>query len=226
VVLEALRAGTEVKRVFVADGEDLPRELLSLAARRDVPVLCVSPAIVSALSDTVTPQGVVAVVRAPAVRLDDIAEDASLVLVLAGVRDPGNAGTLVRSAAAARADAVVFAPDTVDPFGPKTVRASAGALFRVPVVTGAGLAEWIHALSARGVRILAADAAGAPADEVDLARPVAFVLGNEASGLPRDLQPHVDARVAIPMPGPLESLNAAVAGSILLFEAIRQRRAR
>ena len=149
-----------------------------------------------------------------------------LALVLADVRDPGNAGTLVRSALAAGAGAVVFAKGSVDPLHPKVVRSAAGSLFQIPIVRGPQLQDVAEVLSGLGVALVGA-AADASTDmyEADLARPVAIVLGNEAWGLPPEATDRTDLTVRIPMPGPAESLNVSVAGSILLFEALRQRRA-
>jgi TrmH family RNA methyltransferase len=180
--------------------------------------------VLAALSETRTPQGVVAVARMP----DGTAEvpaDADLVLVLAGVSDPGNAGTLVRSAVAAGAGAVVFTEGSVDPLGPKTVRASAGALFHTTILRDVAVEEVTTDLRSRGLLVVGAAVQGEPIDRLDLTGPVAFVLGNEAWGLPEELSLGLDAVASIPMPGPTESLNVGVAGSILLFEAVRQRRA-
>jgi TrmH family RNA methyltransferase len=215
-----------VQQIFIGADGSVVDEIESLAARNGVPLLHASSRVIDALSDTATPQDAVAVVDVPRRGLDDIPSASSLLLLLAEVRDPGNAGTLVRSAVAGGADAVVFGAGSVDAFGPKAVRAAAGALFRTVVVTDVDLVGCSHLLRTRGLVILAADAAGDPADEVDLTRPLALVVGNEARGLDARLAALPDARVSIPMPGPMESLNAGVAGSVLLFEAVRQRRAR
>jgi TrmH family RNA methyltransferase len=152
-------------------------------------------------------------------------KDADLIVVLAEVRDPGNAGTLVRSAAAAGADAVIFAKGAVDPLSAKTSRSAAGALFRIPIVLGVELEDAIEGLRQRGLVLVAADPrADMPLEACDMTRPVALILGNEAQGVPPRLDPMVHETVVIPMPGATESLNVAVAGSILLFEAVRQRR--
>jgi TrmH family RNA methyltransferase len=214
--------------VFLDDelaGADELGELGELAMRCGAVVTRVPPRVVASLSDTPTPQGVVAVAEMPDARLHEIPSGPSLVVVLAGVRDPGNAGTLIRSAAAAGADAIVFCTGTVDPWHPKSVRSAAGAAFALPVVRGMGLAHAVGALRAHGCTVLAAEASGPPADECDLTRPVAFVLGNEASGMDVADRALVDGSVSVPMPGRIDSLNVAIAGSVLLFEASRQRRA-
>jgi TrmH family RNA methyltransferase len=185
----------------------------------------VDRAVGRALSQTVTAPGVVAVVRAPGVALSDIPSGADLVLVLAEVRDPGNAGTLIRSAAAAGADAVIFSTRAVDPLSDKTVRSAAGAVFRVPLVRDIELDVGIKALRGRGFAVVGTDARGSATPEsCDMTRPIVLLLGNEAHGIPGPIEGLIDEVVGIPMPGAAESLNVGVAGSILLFEAVRQRR--
>lgn len=219
---DALDAGVEVEDVFVA--EDLEDEALFKAlSTRDISPWIVDREVIGTLSHTVTPQGVVAVVSDPSVSTE-VLSSVDLSLVLAEVRDPGNAGTLVRTAAAAGAGAVVFSTGCVDPLHPKVVRSAAGALFRVPLVRAAALDEVADRLRRAGTTLVGA-AAGARATlyDVDLTAPVALVLGNEAWGLPPSADALLDTRVSIPMPGPIESLNVSTAGAILLFEALRQR---
>jgi RNA methyltransferase, TrmH family len=148
-----------------------------------------------------------------------------LVVVLADIRDPGNAGTVLRSADAAGADAVVLAGDSVDPYNGKAVRASAGSLFHLPVVRGAPLAAALDAARAAGLRVLAADGGGeADLDEVDLGGPTAWLFGNEAWGLPAALGALADARVRIPISPRAESLNLAAAAAVCLFASAREHR--
>ncbi|MDQ4096238.1 MAG: RNA methyltransferase [Actinomycetota bacterium] len=223
VVLEAVASGAEVHDVFVHEELDDPALHQALEVSAATPVT-VARDVIEMLSETVTPQGVVAVVAAPGHDLE-VVRDASLAVVLAQVRDPGNAGTLIRSATAAGADAVVFSSGSVDPLHPKVVRSAAGAVFRVPIVRSVALEEALTALREAGIRIIGTSTrGGVDLYEVDLAEPSAFVLGNEAWGLPGEVEEAVDVLVGIPMPGPAESLNVSIAGSILLFEALRQRR--
>jgi RNA methyltransferase, TrmH family len=176
--------------------------------------------------DTVTPQAVAAVARRNPAAIDEVAGTQGLVVVLAGVSDPGNAGTLLRSAEASGAAAVIATSGSVDLFAPKTVRASAGSLFRVPVVIDGSAAEVIDVLRDHGRRCVATVArGGVPYDESDLTAEVAIVLGNEAHGLDTELVDRLDLTVTIPMLGAAESLNVAMAGTILCFESARQRRA-
>ncbi len=178
--------------------------------------------------DAVTPQGVAAIGRFAARPPAEVAGDAGpLALVLVGVADPGNAGTLLRSAEAAGAGAVLFCDGSVDPYGPKCVRASAGSLFRLAVSRDADAGAALAALAAHGLTTVATLARGAPPyDAGDLAGPLAIVLGSEAHGLPPAIGAAVDRVVTIPMAGRAESLNVAMAGTILCFESLRQRRRR
>jgi RNA methyltransferase, TrmH family len=221
VVAEALSAGAYVVEVFVIPGAS--EKIESLAAAADVPVHRVSEQVLASVSDTATPQGVVARVRSPALSIEELELGAGLVVVLADVRDPGNAGTLMRSALAVGADGVVACSGAVDPLHPKTVRASAGAIFRISLVRGVEVGAAVEALRARGLVVVGADQNGADAWTVDLTRPLALVIGNEAWGMGSTVRSAVDEVVSIPMPGPTESLNAGIAGSVLLFEALRQR---
>jgi TrmH family RNA methyltransferase len=180
--------------------------------------------------DTESPQGVAALVEPPQFSLTEaLVGPAPLVVLTAALQDPGNFGTIVRSAEAFGATGVIALPGTVDVWNAKALRASAGSAFRVPVVAEKANAA-LAALRERGIRLVAAIAAigdreAIPCTDVDLKAPTAILIGNEGSGLSQDLLERADAHVAIPMPGPVESLNAAVAASVLLYEAARQRNA-
>ena len=223
-ISEALAAGDIVTDVY-ASPDPAHEELLGRSrAQPDIRVHEVTEPVVKALSETQAPQGIVAVGRMSSCSVEELAQGADLILVLAEVRDPGNAGTLVRSAVAAGATGVVFTENGVDPFGSKTVRASAGTLFRTKVARSAPLRETLETLRSSGLRTVGADAgASLSATEADLTRPLALVLGNESWGVPSEMQDLLDESVAIHMPGPVESLNVGIAGSILLFECVRQR---
>lgn len=180
--------------------------------------------IVKAISDSVTPQGMVAVLASPLKELADVQNTNGLALLLAGVSDPGNVGTLIRTAAAAGADAVVLTEGSADPLNPKTVRASASALFATTIVTDVTLDVALKDLAARGYRLVGADSGvDASLYEQDLSGPTALVLGNESWGLSGSQSEKFDALVSIPMPGRMESLNVATAGSVIVFELLRQR---
>jgi TrmH family RNA methyltransferase len=227
LVLEALRAGLTVHEVLCAPGA--ATEVEAEAVARGVPVLRVQPEVLAKAVDAVTPQGVAAVAARPEVSLDaalHAARDAAITLVLVDVNDPGNAGTLLRTAEAAGAAAVLFCGASVDPCNPKCVRASAGALFHLPVASGGDVVSVLEGLGSAGVRRAATVVRhGTPYDAVDLTGPVALVLGNEAHGLPPELHGLVDERLSIPMVGRSESLNVAMAGAVVCFESLRQRRA-
>jgi TrmH family RNA methyltransferase len=208
------------------DGSSPPPAVADAVARAQtagIRVYQLGPGVVEKVADTVTPQPLLAVVRTPVATLDDLAE-ATFVVVCVDVRDPGNAGAVIRSADAAGADAVVCCAGTVDPFNPKTVRASAGSVLHLPVVAGGEPADVLDALKARGLRCLAAVAhGGTDYTAVDLRSPLALVLGNEGAGLPDTLGEKLDLGVTIPMAGRAESLNVSMAAAVLCFEVRRAR---
>jgi RNA methyltransferase, TrmH family len=176
------------------------------------------------VADTVTPQPVAAVVASLDVTLDAL-DAAEFVVVCVDVRDPGNLGTVLRVAEAAGAGGVICCESCVDAFSPKTVRASAGSLFHVPVVAGGEPLEVLDRMGRRGLHRVGTDPhGGAPYDTVDLTRPTALVLGNEAHGLPGSVASELDVTVTIPMAGRTESLNVGMAAAVLCFERARQRR--
>jgi len=229
VLAEALGAGAAVESVYL-DPTAAGNAELALAERcleAGARVFELEPGVMSRVAGTVTPQPLLAVVATVDVPMEVLgASRPDLVVVCVDVRDPGNAGTVLRSAAAAGAGAVVCCQGTVDPYNPKTVRSSAGALFHVPLVTGADTGAVLGQLGAWGLRRWAAVARGGEDyTDVDLTSPVAVVVGNEAHGLPAALQAHTDGLLSIPMPGRSESLNVGVATAVVCFEAARQRRA-
>jgi TrmH family RNA methyltransferase len=214
-------------------------DLVTAIADAGIPVHMVSGEVMDELAQTVTPQGLLAVcgfVDVPLTdetlwgRPADTAKPApSLVALLANVRDPGNAGTVLRTADAAGADAVVFADASVDPYNGKCVRASAGSLFHLPVVAGARLEDAVVTMRDAGLRIVAADGrAGRSLDDPDvrarLAEPTAWMFGNEAWGLPPELVALADEPVAVPIYGRAESLNLAAAAAVCLYASARAQR--
>lgn len=212
-----------------AEAADRHPDLLDAATRASVRIKQVTPEVLAELSDTVATQGILAVAETLDVPLTSaITKDSKLIVVLSQVRDPGNAGTVLRVADAAGADAVVYTSSSVDVYNPKTVRATAGSIFHVPVVTGVGLAEVTEIARSRGIQVLAADNhppvhdLHAPWDSgLDLTAPTAWVFGNEAWGLPEVDRALTDAAVAIPIYGQAESLNLATAASVCLYESAR-----
>jgi RNA methyltransferase, TrmH family len=205
-------------------------DLIAQACGHGVAVHAVSGEVMAELAQTVTPQGVLAVCRfvdIPLQRL--IATAPRLVALLANVRDPGNAGTVLRTADAAGADGVIFSDASVDPYNSKCVRASAGSLFHLPIVVGSPLLAASSALRDAGLQILAAEGgAGRELDELEsdgaLGRPTAWLFGNEAWGLPDDLLALADQAVAVPIYGRAESLNLAAAAAVCLYASARAHR--
>jgi TrmH family RNA methyltransferase len=222
VLSEALDAGAGVESVYLAAGAHDP--VADRAFEHGARVFELAPGVIERVADTVTPQPVMAVVRFVDRPLADL-RGGGLLVVLVDVRDPGNAGTVLRSAEAAGAHGVVCCEGSVDVYNPKTVRASAGSLFHVPVVAGGDPVEVLREMAGWGVQRLATAAGGGlDYSDVDLTGRVAFVLGNEATGLPTEIDGLVDERVTIPMAGRTESLNVGMAAAVLCFEAARQRR--
>jgi len=206
-----------------AAGSPAVADALARAQGKGIRIFELGPGVVERVADTVTPQPLLAVVRTPQAVLQDLAA-ATFVVVCVDVRDPGNAGAVIRSADAAGADGVVCCAGTVDPFNPKTVRASAGSVLHLPVVAGDDPAEVLDALAGQGMTCLAAVAhGGTPYTEVDLLAPLALVLGNEASGLPPAIGDRLGHGVTIPMAGGAESLNVSMAAAVLCFEVRRAR---
>jgi TrmH family RNA methyltransferase len=218
-VREALAHGSVVE--IFSDGRGA--DLLDQATAAGVPVRPSTEAALAALTDTVTPQGIVAVCRHLHIGLSAMVDRGPrLVAVLAGVADPGNAGTVTRTADAAGAAAVVFGRGGVDPYNGKCVRASAGSLFHVDVVRDATATEAVAALRAAGLTVLAADARGESSlDEIGLATRTAWVFGSEAHGLPPDVVALATARVRVPIYGGAESLNLAAAAAVCLYASAR-----
>jgi TrmH family RNA methyltransferase len=226
LLAEALAAGVPIHEVVAEPS--CPDQLLERATAAGATVRRVDAGVLARVTDTVTPQPVAAVAAMPGATSADAAAAAGpLALVLVGVGDPGNAGTLLRSAEGAGAGAVVFCDGSVDPYAPKCVRASAGSVFRLVVVRDAPSSDALRHLTAAGVTTVGTLSRGAPPyDDADLARPVALVLGSEAHGLSDAVAGQVERTVTIPMAGRTESLNVGMAGTILCFESLRQRRAR
>lgn len=223
---------------FLAEGPQAVREAFAVGAAIEVfathkyddwrtPEVVwnlVDDGVLADIADAVTPQGIVARCRSVIRGLDALPTRLQLVAVGVDVRDPGNAGALIRAADAAGADAVVFAGDSVDPLNPKAVRATVGSLFHLPVIVERDLEATIAALRDRSVAILAADGGGdLDLFAVDLAEPTAWLFGNEAHGLGAAAD-RADARVAVPIYGQAESLNLATAAAVCLYSSARAQR--
>ena len=231
-VAEAFHCGAQVTDLFVTvPARSRHHDLVAAMAAAGIPVHLVSGEVMDELAQTVTPQGLLAVCGFVDVPLAEVTARGrpQLVALLANVRDPGNAGTVLRTADAAGAHAVVFADASVDPYNGKCVRASAGSLFHLPVAAGARLEDAVVTLREAGLRIVAADGrAGRPLDDPEvqarLAGPTAWMFGNEAWGLPPELVALADEPVAVPIYGRAESLNLAAAAAVCLYASARVQR--
>jgi len=245
-VAEAFSSGARISDLFVTvPARSRHSDLVTAMAGAGIGVHAVSGEVMDELAQTVTPQGLLAVCgfidvpltelapKSPrtrkATRDGPVAPALSLVALLANVRDPGNAGTVLRTADAAGAHAVVFADASVDPYNGKCVRASAGSLFHLPVVAGARIEDAVATMRDAGLRIVAADGrAGRSLDEpgvqARLAEPTAWMFGNEAWGLPPELVALADEPIAVPIYGRAESLNLAAAAAVCLYASARAQR--
>jgi TrmH family RNA methyltransferase len=225
----ALRAGTAIESVYLAPegaADPLTRETCDQALAGGARLFALAPGVLERVADTVTPQPVLTVLPMMVPGPEEVAVKAGdLIVVLVDVRDPGNAGTVLRTADASGVRSVIFSGESVDPYNPKTVRASAGSLFHVPFSVQPDAVELARTLSDRGYRTLATVVRqGDDYAALDWSVPTALFLGNEAAGLGPDVLEAIDGAVAIPMTGRAESLNVGVAAAVLCFEALRQRR--
>lgn len=228
-VREALATSGATVEVFAtAAATDQRDDLRTAADRAGVAWHIVTDDVVEAVADTVNPQGVVARCVIPSAGLDAVLSGApELVLMCVEIRDPGNAGAVIRCADAAGADGVVFVGHSVDPYNPKSVRATAGSIFHLPVVTVKDVATTVAAVRDAGLQVLAADGDGDVGlfDEgLDLSLPTGWLMGNEAHGLPASIRSLADTVVAVPIYGRAESLNLATAAAVCLYATASGRR--
>jgi TrmH family RNA methyltransferase len=237
ILEEAIRSGLRFSAVFFRESAQDRAERLLPQLGANVETLLLPDSLFDSVVPSESPQGVAALVRLKEFSLEDIQERLQVgpIVVLAGLQDPGNLGTILRSSEAFGSAGVVLGEGTVSPFNSKVVRASAGSVFRLPLVhrqaygfekkESAKLEEVSEALRRRNVRLIATSShKGTPIDQADLKTPAAIFFGNEGSGLPRDLLAKMDGFISIPHTQQVESLNAGVAASIVLYEAARQRK--
>lgn len=224
MVEEAIRSGLRLRTVFFSDSarERAHRLLPQLSAQTET--LLLPDSVFASAVPTETPQGVAALVRVKSSAWDAIlAAQPALLVIAAGLRDPGNLGTIARSAEAFGVTGLLLGERTVSPWNWKAMRASAGSLFRLPIAK-IGLAKTLPEIKARGVHVLATSShKGTLISDADLRGPIAFVVGGEGAGVPKDVLAQADGVVVIPQSPKVESLNAGIAASILLYEAARQR---
>lgn len=224
LVKEALKAGMDVECVAYDCDRPLPDELAEVRANSACEWIPVSESVIAKCSSTQTPQHVFAVVNKR--RCDESLlwrTEPPLVVLLDGVQDPGNVGTIIRSSEASGATAVILGRGTADPYNPKTVRAAMGSLFRIPIFEG-DLLWYLTEARSRGIHVVStAMNAERHCFEYDWTKATWFVVGNEGAGVSEEVSGGVDERISIPMLGQTESLNVAMATTVLLFEAMRQR---
>lgn len=221
-VAEAVQSLTVLLVTEQAVSEDAA--VVDRAAAHGAEVVTVTEQVLASVATTVSPQGMVGVASREDVDMEAALAEAGLVAVCWQVRDPGNLGTIVRTADAAGVDAVITTDASVDPYNPKAVRASAGSLFHLPVASEADPDALVAACRARAVALVAVDAAGTtPHTELDLTRPTALLFGTEAHGLPTHLRAAADVVARIPILGRAESLNLAATAAVMFYEAARQR---
>ncbi len=213
-----------VREIYVS--ETFQKEHPELLAGREYEV--VSDAVLKSISDTKTPQGILCLVKMPEYRLEELLRgEQTHLLILESIQDPGNLGTMLRTGEGAGVSGVVMDEDTVDLFNPKTIRSTMGSIYRVPFFVAENLPETIERLKEQQVAVYAAHLKGdRQYDEPDYCGRTAFLLGNEGRGLSERIAGMADACIKIPMEGQVESLNAAVSASLLMYEANRQRRHR
>ena len=226
IVEEAIRSGLRFRAVFFRESEQVLAGRLLPQIGAHVETLLLPNKIFDNTVPSETPQGVAALVHLKEFSLEEIVERLPVgpIVVIAGLQDPGNLGTILRSAEAFGSAGMILGEGTVSPFNTKVVRASAGSIFRVPVIRGK-LDAVSSQLRAQEIRLVATSShKGTPLGEARLTGPLAMFIGNEGSGLPRDLMTRMDEVVVIPHAPQVESLNAGVAASILLYEAARQRK--
>lgn len=243
LIVEAIRAGLEAEALLVSDSGERELEGILREASESEPgiprsrILRTTDKLFAGVAGTETPQGVAGLFRVREWGFEDVLRGAAtqegayrgepaLVVVMAGVQDPGNVGTIVRSAEAFGATGSVAVRGTADPWSPKALRASAGSALRLPVLRGVALAVLLAQLKMAGLKIFATRASASEAREIrrDLTAGCAIFVGSEGAGLPAEVMSAADGTIAIPMSEQVESLNAGIAAAVVLYEAARQRK--
>lgn len=223
-VEEAVRYGAVQSIFYTAIEDDRTRAVLEEAAAKQIKLVCVSDKVLKKIADTEKPQGIIAVCEMRSKRLDEFLASGKMLLVLDRVTDPGNIGTMLRTADAAGVGGLLLLQGCADIYAPKTVRASMGSLFHLPVLSGLSEELLVQAARKAGYELLVTCLDGADnLYKADLQGRLAFVMGNEANGVSPALLAAADKRVFIPMQGRAESLNVAMAAGIVMFEALRQK---
>ena len=209
---------------YVATDDDRTMRLLEDAAMQNIKLVCVNENVMKKIADTETPQGIIAVCKMRQPKLENLLASGKMLLVLDRVGDPGNIGTMLRTADAAGIGGLVLLKGCADIYAPKTVRSSMGSLFHIPVLSGVSEQEFVSTAKKAGYDLLVTCLDGADnLYKADLSGRIAFVMGNEAGGVSETLLEKADKRVYIPMASRAESLNVAMAAGIVMFEALRRK---
>jgi RNA methyltransferase, TrmH family len=229
LVTEAIRSGLKIEALLASASGERYLATLQAEVERSTVILRTSDKLFASVAATKTPQGIAALARAPESKLEDLLRGDPLVIMLIAAQNPGNVGAILRSAEAFGATGVIATRGTAHPYSPKALRASSGSSLRMPLIGPISVPIALAQLRVSGLQILAASAAQNPTakrpDELDLRGPFALLIGNEGAGLPAEVERSADARIRIQLAEPVDSLNAAVAASLILYEAARQRRA-
>lgn len=221
LVEECLQSSLAIAACFHSP-EASPRAQTILAelARRGCPLLSTAEAVLATISDTVNSQGLIVLAERPAAALEQVLSAAGTVVCLDAVQDPGNFGTILRTAEAAGASGIVSLKGSVDAFAPKTLRSAMGSAFRLPIATDVAVEELLAKTTLAGLKIVATTAEGETVySDFDWRQPAVIVLGNEANGIRQELLERSDARIRIPLQAPVESLNVAAVAAVILFES-------
>jgi TrmH family RNA methyltransferase len=227
IIEEALKENAEIVRVLVSE-EFVSREdsvpLMQIIESRGCKCFIIPGKLFKEISDTETPQGIMAVVRTKHSGIDEIIHQNSSLVILDTIQDPGNIGTIIRTADAAGFDGIIISKGCVDIYNPKVIRATMGSIFRMPFHFSENLVDTIRILKSMDIRVIAAHLKGDKNYfELDMSGNIAVVIGNEANGIRDDVSVLADDLVRIPMAGRTESLNASVAAGLLIYEVLRQR---
>ncbi len=223
LVRDALDSGAEIRYFIISDSFFQKDELL-LSDMSNIKVVQVPDEVFSRISETQSPQGIMAVAELPVCDKKDIINRVKRVIVLENLQDPGNLGTIIRSADACGFDAVILSKDSADPYNPKVIRSTMGSLFHIPVIITEDFNGLLNELRSKGMLLIAAHTRDSlPCWQADMSGELAIIIGNEGNGLSDNILELADMTVMIPMTGKAESLNASAAASMLIYECMRQR---
>jgi len=224
LVKDALNSGAII-RYFIISDNFFQKEELFLSQMSNIKAVQVPDALFSRISKTESPQGILAVAEMPVYNNKEIYERVKRIIALENIQDPGNLGTIIRSADACGFDAVLLSKDSADPYNPKVIRATMGSMFHIPVIIEEDFSQALFKLKSKNILLAAAHTRDAlPCWQADMSEKVAIIIGNEGNGLSDNVLELADINVMIPMPGNAESFNASAAASILIYECMRQKK--